>query len=661
MLDFIIAFALVSFVSFQRFAVIPPVSRARPENLPGLMGTIRNWFSVKIEPDKLFKPARANTTRCKFLLFRVLYVAIAIFSFYSLLKLTSIQKLFEILLSPQLSPQLLGVAGPTFAAVLFIIAFSYAPPFRGADDSLRRILYKNANIPAQQLAEQYRLKTAPFTPNADSLEAVRLRLIAEGFENDDLIYQATPTARSMWIKVAVLCFHVEENLANVKLGTELINLANEILENFRSQKHNAKACFASLRNAPDTKQTEQLNTNLRNACYQLLDNLYELNSRITLIAHGSDLDRVKAARRTGFLIIPFSQILVPEFNDLVWFAFLLLIAMFLPLWFFKKFIEALGISAIVYISILTPIFLLAVKPTLVEHKKTGSYISEEIAFDLPLIIFPVVSAFLVGFLTFFIGIAVFGEGDFFNRLNHYIHFQYPYTSIPVLYSLLTAFRIQVPYDKSKKHIYRGSYVHGNVKDAIIFSVSVTIVYTAAVLSVKSLRSPDLSLVEILRNLDSQRYLRIGLNTMAAGLVGFFVPCWYRVNKMRAQRAQEQISIRFVFPNQFRGAFALVEDPKNGVNVDSKGKWLELSVPQSRKIFVNNIGSIDEYQIADAKDELGNHIKIEYLDESSDTQIMLRDCGYFNDNARIFVVGQRCDAIKSYKEKSTKSLEEIFAC
>ena len=70
----------------------------------------------------------------------------------------------------------------------------------------------------------------------------------------------------------------------------------------------------------------------------------------------------------------------------------------------------------------------------------------------------------------------------------------------------------MPYDKSKKHIYRGSYVLGNVKDAIIFSVSVTIVYTAAVLSVKSLRSPDLSLVEILRNLDSQRYLRIGLNT-----------------------------------------------------------------------------------------------------------------------------------------------------
>ena len=230
----------------------------------------------------------------------------------------------------------------------------------------------------------------------------------------------------------------------------------------------------------------------------------------------------------------------------------------------------------------------------------------------------------------------------------------------MLYSLLTAFRIQVPYDKLKKHIYRGSYVLGSVKDAIIFSVSVTIVYTAAVLSAKSLRSPDLSLVEILSNLNFQRYLRIGFNAIAAGLVGFFVPFWYRVNKMRAQRAQEQISIRFVFPNQFRGAFALVEDQKNGVNVDSKGKWLELSVPQSRKIFVNNIGSIDEYQIADAKDELGNHIKIEYLDDGSDTQIMLRNCGNFNDNARIFVVGQRCDARKSYKEKSTKSLEEIFA-
>ena len=110
-------------------------------------------------------PARANTTRCKFLLFRILYVAIALILFHSLLELTSVQKVFQAFLKQYFEgTDLIGIEGPTFAAVIFITAFSYVPPFRGADESLRRILYDNANIPAQQLAEQNRLRNALFVP-----------------------------------------------------------------------------------------------------------------------------------------------------------------------------------------------------------------------------------------------------------------------------------------------------------------------------------------------------------------------------------------------------------------------------------------------------------------------------------------------------------------
>lgn len=89
-------------------------------------------------------------------------------------------------------------AGPLLIAFVVIGIFPRVPPFRAGERAMRRILYEYASIPAQQISERNRLREAGYDVDPATLDAVRSALGAEGFNPADVVYEATPTTRSLW-------------------------------------------------------------------------------------------------------------------------------------------------------------------------------------------------------------------------------------------------------------------------------------------------------------------------------------------------------------------------------------------------------------------------------------------------------------------------------
>ena len=57
-------------------------------------------------------------------------------------------------------------------------------------------------------SKENRLKHAPYHVDLSTLERVRSKLEAEGFQRRDLIYEDSPTTGSLWTKTSVLIEHL---------------------------------------------------------------------------------------------------------------------------------------------------------------------------------------------------------------------------------------------------------------------------------------------------------------------------------------------------------------------------------------------------------------------------------------------------------------------
>ena len=662
MLDSLFSYIFVTFFLYQHFKFIPPSSRAKPEKLSGCLGTVRNWFSFRTAPKmELFEPARANTTRCKFMLYRILYLAIGLFVFSAVLKIPDVQKTFEELLRYVYLDNFTLLRVPSFIGAFFLIAYFYIPPFCGAEASLRRLLYEKASIPAQQNAEQHRLRNASYLPQIDVVQKVLKDLKGQGFDKKDLIYETAPTAKSMWMKVALLCEHARQYAEDARLGRELNALANEIFESYEKQKPIARACFAAMRNDPNSIQTVEMIANLRDACSQMLDRLYELFSRIALMIHGGDISRVRAMKKVGFFIKANSIFAVPESNDIICFTILLLIILFLPLWLLHSLSGALGITMIIYTCMFTPVFLLMCFPNLIQgyvYKVRKSY-SQFFAF--PRVEFPVISAIVASILAIGIATAFLLDGSLMQRMQIFHNQKYPWTLMPLTYAFVLAVMIQTGQQKSWKTIrIYNTHVTGNWKDALRLSIVIASMFYFVQILLKMVDYPEMSITEAIMEIESKWYLTMALHAMVAGIIGFLLPTWSIVNRNRSKLESRNSKIRFLFPSIRPTTFAVKEDRQNGIEINCPKQWIDIEIPPNRIVKVQNIQVFDEYQVGDTIDSEGNHIPIEYVDASQDEMNMLRSCGDLLDGGvKFYVIGSRAFQFICWVGKQKHTLEELL--
>ncbi|UCD77886.1 MAG: hypothetical protein JSW26_21120 [Desulfobacterales bacterium] len=661
MLEILFSYTVVIFFLYQHFKIIPPSSRAKPEKLCGFLGTVRNWFSFRNAPKmELFEPARANTTRCKFMLYRMLYLGIGLILFSALLKIPEIQETFQALLRYVYEEDFELLRGPSFIGAFFLIAFFYIPPFCGVDASLRRLLYEKARIPAQQYAEQHRLRNAAYMPQIDVVQKVRKDLKGQGFCENDLIYETSPTARSMWLKVALLCEHARQYAEDARLGRELNALATDIFDSYEKQKPNAMACFAMLRNDPDSVQATEMTANLRDACSQLLDRLYELFSRIALMIHGGDISRIRAMKNVGFFIKSNGNFAVPESNDIICFALLLLIILFLPFCLLHSISGAIGITLIVFTCMFTPVFLLLCFPSLIQGRTRNVKKSAAPSFSFPQVEFPVLSAIVAGMLAVFIATVFLNEGNLIHRLQVFVDRKYPWTLMPLSYAFVLAMMIQTG-ELRNLNTFRifNAHITGNWRNSLCLAVVIACVFYLVQILLQKANRPEISIIAAIKGIELKWYIRMALNTAVAGIIGFLLPTWHIVNRSRTNEETKDFRIRFILPSSLPSIFAVQEDRKKGIEIDRSLQWIEIEVPPTRVVKVQNIQIFDKYQIGDAVDRNGNHIPIEYVDDSHDDMKMLRDCGDFSEGIKFFVIGNRDFLLHCWFGKQKCSLEEML--
>ncbi len=661
MLDSLFSYIFVTFFLYQHFKFIPPSSRAKPERLSGYLGTVRNWFSFRNAPKmELFEPARANTTRCKFMLYRMLYLAIGLFVFSAVLKIPDVRKSFEALLQHVYLDDFTLLPAPSFIGAFFLIAYFYIPPFCGAEASLRRLLFEKASIPAQQNAEQHRLRNASYWPQIDMVQKVRKDLKGQGFDQRDLIYETTPTARSMWMKVALLCEHGRQYAENARLGRELNDLANEIFDSYEKQKPTARACFAAMRNDPKSIQTTEMTANLRDACSQMLDRLYELFSRIALMIHGGDISRIRAMKRVGFFIKPNGIFAVPESNDIICFIVLLLIILFLPLWLLHSLRGAVGITMIIYTCMFTPTFLLMRCPHLIQGRIRKVTKASSQFFAFPRVEFPVISAIVAAILAFCIATVFLNEGSLLQRLQAFPSQKYPWILMPLTYAFVLAMMIQAGEQNSWKTIrIFNAHVTGNWKDALSLSIIIPTMFYFVQILLKMVDQPQMSITEAIMGIELKWYFRMALHAVVACTIGFLLPTWNIVNRNRSKAEIRDSKIRFLLSSNRPSSFAVKEDRQNGIEIDRLQQWIEIEIPPNRVVKVQNIQVFNEYQIGDAIDSDGNHIPIEYVDDGQDEMNMLRGCGDLPDGVKFYVIGNREFQSTCWVGKQKHTLDEML--
>ena len=152
---------------------------------------------------------------------------------------------------------------------------------------------------------------------------------------------------------------------------------------------------------------------------------------------------------------------------------------------------------------------------------------------------------------------------------------------------------------------------------------------------------------------------MALNGAAAGIIGFLLPTWHIVDRSRTKEETRDSRIRFILPSSLPSIFAVQEDRKKGIEIDRSQQWIEIEVPPTRVVKVQNIQIFNEYQIGDAVDRDGNHIPIEYVDDSQDDMNMLRGCGDLPEGIKFFVIGNRGFLLHCWVGKQKRSLEEML--
>lgn len=538
-LNFYIGCIIVLLVTSYRFNLAPPPKPALPQNLPRQLGIILNWFQFKKNTSSsLFPPPRANTTLFKFWLYRAAYTVLGLIVFMAITKFPNladeVQKIID--LASQSNMPVLKKSGPVVLAFIVAVVFPVIPPFVGADRSLRRYLFERASIPAQQLRERNVLRKAEYDIDPKVLSVVKNKLQADGFDARDIVFEAMPTTRSLWTKIAVLLEYISEWQGQDKYKTAFALLkerdsdilsVDRVTDTFEALKGNARECFAGKRSQLNGSEMKKREDAFRSECKELLVVIYDLLSRVSLKSHFTESERIKCAAEIGFKIEQRPGGPVPDSNDLITLGLVLSGVCLLPLSYKVGFGRAVMITVIIFTAVLVPILIADKLPGL-PFRRNGY---------TPSVAYPFMSGFTVMALTVMISTVYssinfaefFSSGadlfDLTKGWKRYIGRSYPWTALPVLYAILIASRIRTGSypDTACLRGFQRYRAWGCLLDAGIFLICTTGVMIFFVMpKVAVLWGNPAAATE---------WTLLARPGLISSTLGFFVPTWYRARSL----------------------------------------------------------------------------------------------------------------------------------
>jgi hypothetical protein len=554
---FTLGVLVVFLVAFQRFNSIPPSKPSLPEGIPRPLGQLLSWFSMKREPrSALFPPPRANTTVFKFWLFRTVYGAIAALAYAVIYKSPELaQQIQQIVYAGSKEVVVVSSSGgPIVLAFVVSGLLPMLPPFKAADEAIRRILYERASIPGQQLRERNRLKDAPYVADASALDTVRQALIADGFDAVDIVWDEHPTTRSLWTKASVLIQQVAAWRGRNEYKTAFAVLkeresdersVDRVEAAYEALKGDAKVCFAAMRNQPGAAETGAREEAFRGECKELLGRIYDLLSRVSLQSHFSDRTRIECMAEIGFRLTSCDGGPIPDANDLVALAMVVGAALILPLSAQVGVGRALVIATVMYTAVLIPILLAHKYPRFATRHTSRT----------PAVAFPVVS----GLIAAAIGLVVFvmwnaldlvGPGAVLDLQRGWSGFwgrSYPWSLLHALLPALIAWRMRIgAYPDTTQLAGLARYQEwGSLCDAAIFIGCSTVLGRLVILpKVAELRHDPAF---------GQDPTALGLIILLAGVIGFIIPTWYRAHAARAPKMAEEGQPVIMAVGALRGA------------------------------------------------------------------------------------------------------------
>jgi hypothetical protein len=525
--------------AMARFNVVPPSRMSLPMGFPRSLEEARKWFWVEPEPAAtILPPPRANTTVFRYWLYRISYAVIGVVVYLAILQVDGILQGIKLLAEGFGLGELVSTGNPTpFVIAITVLLLPMLPIFKVADVCIRRALYIRALIPAEQLRLRSRLKKANFEIDATLLQQVREALEIEGFDRGDIAYDPKPTTRSLWTKVAVLTEHIKhwEGVDKYKTAFAVLRERGSdkrsceyVKEVYEALKGDAKTCFKALREQPGDEDTRLREERLRRDCKALLEIIYVLFSRVSLHSHYSDRDRVASLRDVGLKIEPRQGGPVPDSNDVIWLVILIGTVVTLPLWERLGAVRALAIGSIYFTATLTPLLIAAYCPKFAKGQGTRT----------PAIACPFVSGIIAA--TLGIGISVVSK-SFVPELpwinldigwEAYVSRSYPWSGLIFLVAVLVSVSIRTgtyPDVSTLSGVYRYRQ-WGNLKDGLIFAgCTAFLMMTLIVPQLMELREGRFVIY------DNTWWRLVSIPTAATFLIGFFVPTWFRANKLRMEK------------------------------------------------------------------------------------------------------------------------------
>ena len=547
-----VLFVLMIFL--WRFNMVP-TAPAQPDAGAGFGAKLLKWFWMeKRGAADLFQPPRANTTLFKFRLYQLAYALLGLLTYLAILKIPGLGGEFqEIVKLANPADQLVipEHVGPVVLAFIIAVLLPMIPPFSVWDAAIRFMLYERAAIPAQQLRERNRLKKAPYRANAEDLANVKSNLAAEGFDPSDIVYDAeNPRTCSLWAKAALLMEGMGHWEARDKYKTAFAILKERdgvtssgaaVREKYEALQGDAKACFEVLREAPDEPESEARQEVFRQNCKALLNQIYDLLSRVSLHAHFSERERVREMNRVGFGLKLDWGGPVPGYNDLLWLAMILGLLQVLPLSASVGLGKALTIGGMMFVTVLTPLVLASRFPNLAQKTEHG----------LPSITFPVLSAVLAMLLGVLIsvGYRALLTGSVTVGWESYLEKSSPWAWLLGLVAVLIAWRMQAGAypDNTQLHGIARYRLWGSLGDAALFGTATAALMWLVVLPMLQ-ATPE----------TAGYWRRLLLPVLTATAVGFIVPTWYRAQTRRktSDRRKSGAEARARFQEKIKANYGL---------------------------------------------------------------------------------------------------------
>ena len=285
----------------------------------------------------------------------------------------------------------------------FALDVRYVLPYalRPFDRQLRKALYSAALIPAARRQLEANLAQASFVPDQAALLNIRTNQFQDGFTPSQLTYKQDGSLDSRWTKASLLLETLErEDAQNIKVSNALeriFDLNNEALHTALERKHRSikegiRELYATV--SPTTSAYEIGKQKLRDDCQTLLDSLYQLISRVALVAFKTRPRRIVFLRALGFRIPPASGGPLPSSNEMAWLLLLMLMLLCVPLLLVTK-LHTIDILLMAMVSTVAPVYIVAFWPNLLRKRQGG---------DLPPILFPIAVLICVGAITFLISV-----------------------------------------------------------------------------------------------------------------------------------------------------------------------------------------------------------------------------------------------------------------